>query len=228
MYEDIKQIYPEKSLHRAEDLTGQTFGKWTVLYRTENQGVKTMWVCQCSCDKHTIKPVSTKNLKSRTSESCGCNRGAKCNDTKDKKIRVRDDSGNITHKKCPKCQRMLPICNFYKNKSSYDGYSGICHQCYNESKEGRYNIYKKNAKKRNINFDISKEKFFDITSQPCVYCGEYSKPDINGNLYTGIDRIDSNKGYEIVDNLEENKKYKAEMIDMGDNTIGLSIRIEQK
>ena len=36
MYEEIKLIYPEKDIGFSEDLTGLTFGKWKVLYRTEN------------------------------------------------------------------------------------------------------------------------------------------------------------------------------------------------
>lgn len=197
MYEDIKNIYPEKELHRAEDLSGKIFGKWKALYRTNNVGDNTMWVCECMCDKHTIKPVSTKSLNSGASTSCGCERVDKCNETKDKKIRIRDNNGDITHKKCFRCGRMLPISNFYKNKHSFDGYVGECRQCGFESKEERYNIYKKNAKKRNIEFYLSKKEFYDTTSKPCNYCGGYSKADLNGNLYNGIDRIDSDKDYTI-------------------------------
>ena len=72
MYDEIKKIYPEKALNRAEDLSNKTFGNWKVLYRTDNVGANTMWVCECSCKKHTIKPVSTKSLKSGGSTSCGC------------------------------------------------------------------------------------------------------------------------------------------------------------
>ncbi len=85
MYESIKEIYPEKTLHRAEDLSNKIFGNWKVLYRTNNVGNSTMWVCECMCDKHTIKPVSTKSLKSGSSTSCGYNRIIKNNNTKDKK-----------------------------------------------------------------------------------------------------------------------------------------------
>ena len=200
MYESIKEIYPEKTLHRAEDLSNKIFGNWKVLYRTNNVGNSTMWVCECMCDKHTIKPVSTKSLKSGSSTSCGCNRIIKNNNTKDKKIRIRDEEGNITHKRCFRCERILPISNFYKNKKNFDGYSGECKQCTFESKENRYNIYKKNARTRDIGFYLSKEEFYDITSKPCNYCGGYSNIDLNNNSYNGVDRIDSNKGY-VIDNI---------------------------
>ena len=52
------------------------------------------------------------------------------------------------------------------------------------------NIYKKNAKKRNIDFNLTKEDFYFLTQQKCHYCGDMKE-------YNGIDRIDSNKGYEL-------------------------------
>ena len=58
----------------AQDLTGKTFGKLTVLYRVANNG-KTRgakWRCECSCDNHTIIDVLAANLKSGHTTSCGC------------------------------------------------------------------------------------------------------------------------------------------------------------
>ena len=61
-------------------------------------------------------------------------------------------------------------------------------------------IYKSNAKKRKISYDLSYDEFASIINEPCVYCG-----DANENIlkkakyedfpYTGIDRIDNNIGY---------------------------------
>lgn len=50
------------------DLTGQTFGKWKVLYYVGDR----KWRCQCSCEKQTIKDVNTQSLQKGTSLSCGC------------------------------------------------------------------------------------------------------------------------------------------------------------
>ena len=36
------------------DLTGQRYGKLTVLRPAENVGVKTAWVCRCDCGSETI------------------------------------------------------------------------------------------------------------------------------------------------------------------------------
>ena len=47
---------------------------------------------------------------------------------------------------------------------------------------------KKNAKKRNLDFQLTKEEFYNLTSKPCHYCNHFQD-------YNGIDRIDSTKGY---------------------------------
>ena len=181
--------YEKIKVGRAEDLTGQRFGNWTVLYRTTNSSSnKTRWVCQCNCEQQTIKPVEAKSLKSNTSTNCGCQRNIKISEQRDQQIRQRDENGNIVLKKCFRCGEWLSIENFWKNSSQKDGYTNECKNCCSSAKENRYNIYKKNAKRRNISFKVSKEEFYKITSEPCHYCGDIEK-------YNGIDRINSNQGY---------------------------------
>ena len=62
--------YPKIPIGRAKDLTTQKFGKLTALYRTENVGKKTHWVCQCECGK--IVKVFAGHLESGHTTSCGC------------------------------------------------------------------------------------------------------------------------------------------------------------
>ena len=56
------------------DLTGQSFGRWIVIkedpIRAKDKRIK--WICQCSCDKKTIKSISGTSLRMGTSVSCGC------------------------------------------------------------------------------------------------------------------------------------------------------------
>jgi len=55
------------------DLTGQAFGKWTVLEeggRTPNGGVR--WICECSCENKTRREITGSTLRSGGSQSCGC------------------------------------------------------------------------------------------------------------------------------------------------------------
>ena len=53
------------------DLTGQKFGRLTVINRAENQGTQTRWRCQCECGKQ--KKVQSGALRRRDgTRSCGC------------------------------------------------------------------------------------------------------------------------------------------------------------
>lgn len=183
--------YEQIDIGRAENLTNQVFEHWTVLYRTtNNKQNKVRWVCKCDCDKHTIKAVEAKSLKSRTSTNCGCQRKKTISNLNDIKIHQRDEFNNIIRKRCFRCGKWLPLDNFWKSRSQKDGYCGECKECSNTAKENRYNAYKKNAKKRKIEFNLSKEDFYSITTLPCYYCG-------NDQSYSGIDRIDSSLGYQL-------------------------------
>lgn len=175
---------------KAENLTNQIFGHWKVLYRTtnNNQG-KVRWVCQCDCEKQTVKAVDAKSLKSGTSTNCGCVRLNTISKNADKKIHKRDQKGNIILKKCFRCGKWLPLDSFWKSNSQKDGYCGECKNCSLYSKESKFNIYKKNAKKRNFDFSLTKDEFYNLINQDCYYCGEVPNP------YNGIDRINSAEGY---------------------------------
>lgn len=51
---------------------------------------------------------------------------------------------------------------------------------------GIFNSYKTNAKKRGLEFDVSRELFVSLIGKPCVYCGEEAR---------GVDRINNSLGY---------------------------------
>lgn len=58
-----------------KDLTGMTFGKWKVLYKSPLQLDKysqTMWTCECQCENHTIRDIGSYTLRKGISKSCGC------------------------------------------------------------------------------------------------------------------------------------------------------------
>ena len=58
------------------DLTGQRFGKLTVVRPAENIGGRTAWLCRCDCGREAV--VQTHRLRSGHTTSCGC-RGARDN-----------------------------------------------------------------------------------------------------------------------------------------------------
>ena len=64
-------------MSKFQDLTGQKFGRLTVLERVpdyvdKNNKHRTQWKCQCECEAKTIVIVKAENLKSLDTQSCGC------------------------------------------------------------------------------------------------------------------------------------------------------------
>lgn len=62
-------------MSRALDLTGQRFGRLTVLERAANRltaggETKRQWICRCDCGKQIV--ASTMNLRKGDTKSCGC------------------------------------------------------------------------------------------------------------------------------------------------------------
>lgn len=56
---------------KFQDLTGQKFGRLTVIKRAENSKTKqTRWLCKCDCGKTKI--ILSNSLKSGKTISCGC------------------------------------------------------------------------------------------------------------------------------------------------------------
>ena len=55
-----------------DDITGNVYGDWLVLYRDENK-IPTRWICECQKCKIT-KSVLASSLKSGKTKNCGCRR----------------------------------------------------------------------------------------------------------------------------------------------------------
>lgn len=98
-----------------------------------------------------------------------------------------------------------------------NGGNGIrsCQSCANRKKgigyrrpNSRYSSarvlgsYKGGAKSRGIDWELTDQEFYSMIELPCVYCGDSKTSLMNGAvewhpvfMYTGLDRIDSSKGY---------------------------------
>lgn len=73
------------------------------------------------------------------------------------------------------------------------------------SKHCCYKGYINRSKRKNIDFEFTKEEFLQLTQKKCYYCGRLPRTSIktvvgkrkrNGSfVYNGLDRIDSSKGY---------------------------------
>ena len=92
------------------DLSGQKFGRWTVLNktdkRTKNRTI--IWHCKCDCGKE--KDVDAYTLRSGQSKSCGCLNQEKIIESKNKN-RI-----NLTGKRFGKLVALYPIYNELKGK----------------------------------------------------------------------------------------------------------------
>lgn len=63
---------------KANDLTGQRFGRWTVIEasdKTSNDKYDRYWICSCECG--VVRDVSERSLLRGRSQSCGCSRNGK-------------------------------------------------------------------------------------------------------------------------------------------------------
>lgn len=101
------------------DLTGQRFGKLTVLRKDPiNQGTKAKWICKCDCGN--ITSVLSESLRAGKSYSCGCNHRALKHDLIGKEyghLLVLGISANPRYKsheirwkcKCQNCGRIVEV-----------------------------------------------------------------------------------------------------------------------
>lgn len=52
------------------DITGNVYGRWTVLKRRSTKERRPYWICRCICGNE--KAIEGQSLKSGRSKSCGC------------------------------------------------------------------------------------------------------------------------------------------------------------
>lgn len=99
---------------------------------------------------------------------------------------------------CKRCHKEKNIQKFgiVKNKDTKKPYHrNICKGCRNnrqnerrKNSEIRYKSYIYDAKKRNLNFNLTIEQFKEFENIPCFYCGEQTD-------FVGLDRVNNSKGY---------------------------------
>lgn len=59
-------------MSRLIDLTGQRFGRLTVIERAGASGKEASWLCQCDCGKRTIVAGTKLRSTKKPTRSCGC------------------------------------------------------------------------------------------------------------------------------------------------------------
>ena len=204
----------------AKDLTGEVFGRWTIIKRTgSNKYGRAIWLCKCVCGKE--KEISSLFLIGGRSTSCGCYKSEFSSkkhliDLTGKRFgkwtiirRVGSDKNGraIWFCRCDCGVEKIVDSNHLRNgKSTSCGcYSREIHsiECGLFSKRQVYGFYKRNAKRRNIPFELSFNEFIELTQQNCYYCGiepsntHISKHNNGDFIYNGLDRKDNTKGYTL-------------------------------
>ena len=144
---------------------------------------------QCRKCKET-KPFSDFHKNKTKKDGC-CSRCKQCvYPSSYKKQELRKQGLKV----CPKCKETKPFSDFNKNKANKDGCHSYCKQCRSNrvrsSPTNIYSSYKRDAKRRNYDFEITYSYFMSFWQKPCYYCGTEIK-----NI--GLDRVDNNKGYVI-------------------------------
>ena len=91
------------------NLTGKKFGKLTALYCVSN-GKRRMWYCKCDCGEFKGKPVSTHDLKTSKTRSCGC---------------LKENFTTLTHGK--------------SNTRLYYAWAGMKQRCFNKNNASYHN-----------------------------------------------------------------------------------------
>lgn len=102
-------------------------------------------------------------------------------------------------------KKLCPVCKRWKLLSEYDkrperpiGVKPKCKICSKTYRAGmpemvKFAQYKSGAKRRGLEFRLTKDEFQTFWQKPCSYCGDRI-------LTIGLDRIDSEKGY-FIDNV---------------------------
>lgn len=193
-----------------KDLTGEKFGKLTVLKYVEKKGKKHMWLCKCDCGNESI--VSDVNLISGNTKSCGCLRRKMI---KDKTVDIsgkrfgfltvikRHHSDNGVHWLCRcDCGNECVV----RGRSLRSGHTRSCGCNNGKTPQERkilyhfyhvwWNIVQRCTNKNSISFYNYGGRGIEISEEWKNY--QTFKKDMFAKYKIGlqIDRIDNNKGYE--------------------------------
>lgn len=179
------------------------------------------WLFKCVCGK--TKAINKYDILSGRTKSCGCltqeqrirNTANRVVNSKFNKITIKSYSHKKNTKTYWNCEcdcgnKFVAVlgniingstksCGCIRTQKYESGFSGL---------KRVFNEYKKSAKRKNIKFDLTINELKEITSKNCFYCGSAPERIAKAKTkkiqiveyttykYNGIDRIDSNKGYE--------------------------------
>ena len=102
---------------------------------------------------------------------------------------------------CTSCGKQKTADDFYVDSNKPRGRVARCKDCYREKQRTVVNFkpyrregaYRRDAKKRGLAYELTREQFLSFWQKPCAYCGD----DI---ATVGLDRVDNARGY-VIDNV---------------------------
>lgn len=152
------------------DLTDKVFGRLTVIEKDYSNQKRIRWLCKCNCG--ATKSIASSQLVAKKTTSCGCYR-REVSAARTGKLNI----GKIPHNKMP------------------DGIAAY---------RAIFSHYKKAAKRatRTLYFRLTFDQFVELTKRNCHYCGLHpsmsKRTSVNEPFiwYSGVDRKDSNLGYD--------------------------------
>lgn len=208
---------------QLKDLTGQRFGKLTVIERAPSGNDKrkrVRWLCRCDCGTEMIR--ASRHLMSGVHKACNlCMRRVEISGQifgrltvqNEYRYKVRPDGTKLIEWFCLcQCGNTLWVLG----PSLITGNTKSCGCLYDEREYvGTYTVgygiaarnsllrnYKDSAKERGYEFNLTDEETINLFLGNCYYCGEPpSNPykgakTFNGTfIYNGIDRMDNSMGY---------------------------------
>ena len=135
-----------------------------------------------------VKEKNSERIRKKPVALCKCDCGLSC------KVRIKDLKRGL-QKSCG-CLKKHLASNQGKRNTLKNG---------NSSLNALYNSYYQRAKKKSIEFNITKEDFKNLTNLKCTYChidpykdaGRLNKSLSSTYLYNGLDRVDNKIGYTI-------------------------------
>lgn len=157
----------------AKDMTGKRFGKLLVLYRTE-------------------PPQKVKRPFAYWVCKCDCGN----------LIRILGTSLRRGRKQDCGCGYITRLADARREKERQRKNRGQRINGRESAMRQIYFQYRTKARKRGLSFELTIDKFYELSQQVCIYCGSLpsNKCSYLGEgifIYSGIDRVDNSKGYVI-------------------------------
>ncbi len=163
-----------RKLMRKQDLTGQRFGRLSVIKFNGFENHRAMWLCLCDCGNYKV--VQGKLLKSGHTKSCGCYRIDKIS---------KHGKYNTRLYKIYYC--MMNRC-YYKNDVHYKNYGGRGIAVCNEWKDDFMAFYKwayENGYAENLTIDrIDNNKGYSPTNCQWVDMKQQARNRRSNRNYT--------------------------------------------